>query len=693
MAESTLCQLAKEGNFDIIPLGAVAAARATGTKKGNTQKGKICPLARETKSIVVRVGRRSLCGDSILLAGFHSSPLTRKPVVMDEIKAGTKIHQYIVGQLIGEGGAGAVYRAQVENLGRKVALKIFLPIFSQDTEAIIRFKREASASAQLNHPNIIPVYDFGKFGETYYLTMPLLEEGSLADRLIEGPLAVADGVEYALQVCQGLLVAHEAGIIHRDIKPENILFYKGRVALADFGLSFRKEDPSLTMAGSRVGTPIYMSPEQAKGLTSDERTDIYAVGLLLYEMLSGKLPFPEDIGCAQLMSQIIKGEGIPLEKRLSLPGDLEYIIKKCMHTRKVMRHQTVQDLIRDLQSFQQGVPLKKTGPSEGTKTSRRLSMYKKNQREASPLPLILTAFGAVLVVVLLVFLMTSSKSTRTASLQKKKKAYPFNKGEQKGTGSFSLPKKDPPIKRDPLSITPLNDPNKKNVNGTGETNNPLEEDPLIERDPIFQQDPLIKKDPFNPDPKNPSRKLWTPVLGGEWKVDKNLIIGTGRGMGEFSLACLRHSSKVYRYFELSVKLQMLSGTPGRYAGVFITEKDDYNKGLIYIADDDSVFQRYAQQDPEGYKKLIAQVGKDVKILRFAFYLQGRWKHLRDVILSFKRGSWVELKVRHYRGLLTVWVNGQKAAEMKTQPFEGSLGLIKYYDAEVKYRDFQVRELR
>jgi len=206
---------------------------------------------------------------------------------------GTRVGSYEIVERLGGGGMAVVYRAIQQPLGREVALKALSPELFQDDGFVKRFEAEAKTLAKLDHPNILPIYDFELSDGMAYLTMPLIRGGTLRDILNRGPLDTLSAWRYLREIGDGLQHAHDAGIIHRDLKPTNVLIHTdGRAMLADFGLARGAGQPThLTTVGLAIGTPGYMAPEQVMGHDVDRRADIYAMGVLTFEMLTGRLPF------------------------------------------------------------------------------------------------------------------------------------------------------------------------------------------------------------------------------------------------------------------------------------------------------------------------------------------------------------------------------------------------------------------
>src|SRR6185369_11408222 len=234
------------------------------------------------------------------------------------VTAARKIGPYEVLEQIGAGGMGVVYRARDPRLNREVAIKVLPASFSADADRLQRFAQEARAAAALNHPNILAIYDIGESGDAPYVVSELLEGETLRDRLRSGPLSIRKAIDYAMQIARGLTAAHDKGIVHRDLKPENLFITNdGRVKILDFGLaklihpeegSASGEAPTVqvaTDAGVVMGTVGYMSPEQVRGKAADHRSDLFAFGAILYEMLSGKRAFHGETP-ADTMSAILK---------------------------------------------------------------------------------------------------------------------------------------------------------------------------------------------------------------------------------------------------------------------------------------------------------------------------------------------------------------------------------------------------
>src|SRR5580704_12760728 len=269
---------------------------------------------------------------------------------------GTKLGPYEILGPLGAGGMGEVYRAKDSRLGRDVALKVLPESFAREGDRLRRFEQEARAVAALNHPNILAVFDIGQHDGSPFLVSELLEGETLRAVLDRGSVPQRKTIEYGVQIAHGLAAAHEKGIVHRDLKPENVFVTKdGRIKILDFGLAKLAQktgtdsgDITLTSehtaAGVVMGTASYMAPEQVRGETADPRTDIFAFGAVLYEMLSGVRAFRRDTA-AETMTAVLKDD--PPE--LSDPGrmvssTLERIVRRCLEKSPDQRFQSARDL-------------------------------------------------------------------------------------------------------------------------------------------------------------------------------------------------------------------------------------------------------------------------------------------------------------------------------------------------------------
>jgi eukaryotic-like serine/threonine-protein kinase len=285
---------------------------------------------------------------------------------MMAIAAGTRFGRYEIRSLIRKGGMGEVYLAQDTQLRRPVAIKLLPPEFTQDTERLHRFEHESYAASSLNHPNILTIHEIGSQGRLHYIATEYIDGESLRDRLHHSRIQLREVLEVAIQVASALSAAHQAGIIHRDIKPENIMLRRdGYVKVLDFGLAkLADSDPKQEQAedtptrvmvktdpGVVLGTSFYMSPEQARALEVDARTDIWSLGCVIYEMVSGRMPF-EGPTTGDVIGLILHKEPLPLARYgPEIPAELDRIVTKALEKDREERYQVVKDLALDLKKL------------------------------------------------------------------------------------------------------------------------------------------------------------------------------------------------------------------------------------------------------------------------------------------------------------------------------------------------------
>jgi eukaryotic-like serine/threonine-protein kinase len=292
-----------------------------------------------------------------------------------QLQPGKSFGHYEIIRLIGKGGMGEVYLAQDTNLGRKVALKLLPAEFTQDAERVRRFMQEARAASLLNHPNILTIHEIGQIDQRHFIVSEFVEGETLRQQLARGPLDLQAALEVAVQVASALAAAHQAGIVHRDIKPENIVLRPdGLLKVLDFGLAklSRKDEggglkdeastllqphpstfspPPSTIPGIVMGTPRYMSPEQARGMKLDHRTDIFSLGVLLYEMLAGRRPF-EGATISDVIAALLTTEPSPLREHCATASaELERIVGKCLAKECEARYQSAEELSAELKTL------------------------------------------------------------------------------------------------------------------------------------------------------------------------------------------------------------------------------------------------------------------------------------------------------------------------------------------------------
>jgi serine/threonine-protein kinase len=385
-------------------LGLQGEARAAHLAKvcGNDEQ-----LRVEVERLLAAHERESSFIDSPILA--EAAALTDDGI---ESPVGRRIGHYKIVSLLGRGGMGEVYLAEDSRLERKVALKVLPAAFTQNQDRVRRFEREAKAASALNHPNILTIHEIGEVDGAHYIVSEFVEGETLRALIERGRLGVSQAMAIADQVAGALGVAHQAGIIHRDIKPENVMARPdGLVKVLDFGLAKLTERPAAmaevdsqaetiarlsTEPGVVMGTVSYMSPEQARGLKVDHRTDIFSLGVMLYEMVAGRRPF-EGATTSDVIAALLTAEPPPLRGIASqAPVELERITEKCLAKERGTRYQSAKELIAELMMVQT------SSQTEGAAARRRIEGV--GARLASPRWPLMAALAALLIVGLVWFL-------------------------------------------------------------------------------------------------------------------------------------------------------------------------------------------------------------------------------------------------------------------------------------------------
>ena len=258
--------------------------------------------------------------------------------------------RYEILQILGEGGMGAVYKARDRELNRMVALKVIRPDLAGNQAIIDRFKQELLLATQVTHKNVIRIYDLSEADGMKFITMEYVEGEDLRGLMQQkGKLTPEEAVEIMQQTCRALEAAHSAGIIHRDLKPQNIMRDKtGRILVMDFGLARTLEGDGMTQTGALVGTMDYMSPEQALGKDLDQRSDVFALGLIFYELLTGKMPYKADSVVASLLKRTQERAAPVSSHDASIPKPLSNIVGKCMEPDVKLRYQSSAEILADL---------------------------------------------------------------------------------------------------------------------------------------------------------------------------------------------------------------------------------------------------------------------------------------------------------------------------------------------------------
>ena len=266
--------------------------------------------------------------------------------------------RYRLERKLGSGGMADVWLAEDQELGRHVAVKILHERYANDEQFVERFRREATHAAGLSHPNIVSIYDRGVAGGSYYIVMEYIEGRTLKELIVtRGPCPVPVAISYTRQILAALRYAHKNGIIHRDIKPHNVLVDReGRVKVADFGIA-RAGASEMTEAGSIVGTAQYLSPEQARGAPVDESSDLYSTGIVLYELLTGTVPFTGETPVEIAMKHLSQTPEAPSARRPDIPHDLDLVVLRALAKEPAERYRTAAELDRDLELVARGDPV------------------------------------------------------------------------------------------------------------------------------------------------------------------------------------------------------------------------------------------------------------------------------------------------------------------------------------------------
>src|SRR5579863_5815007 len=264
-----------------------------------------------------------------------------------QLSSGTVIgDRYEILQLLGQGGMGAVYKVRDKELDRIVALKLIRPEFAGNPEILRRFKQELILARQVTHKNVIRIFDLGMADGRKFITMDYVEGRDLKSVLVErGKLPPDEAVPIIQQVCRGLEAAHTEGVVHRDLKPQNIMVdADGRVWVMDFGLARSMETVGITRTGALMGTPDYMSPEQARGEKVDARSDLFSLGIIFYEMLTGRLPFQAETMMATLLKRVQEKAIPPIALDPAIPPHINRVVMKCLEADVTKRYQAIDEI-------------------------------------------------------------------------------------------------------------------------------------------------------------------------------------------------------------------------------------------------------------------------------------------------------------------------------------------------------------
>jgi beta-lactam-binding protein with PASTA domain/predicted Ser/Thr protein kinase len=295
--------------------------------------------------------------------------------------------RYRIIRKLGSGGMANVYLAEDQELGRRVAIKILNDRHANDDQFVERFRREAKNAAGLSHPNIVSIYDRGEAEGTYYIAMEYLDGRSLKELIVSrGPAPIHVAIDYTRKILDALRFAHRNGIVHRDIKPHNVIVDpEGRAKVTDFGIA-RAGTSQMTEVGSIIGTAQYLSPEQAKGAPVDQTSDLYSVGIVLYELLTGKVPFSGDSPVEIAMKHISATPDPPSTLRPEVPEDLDMVVLRALAKTPEQRYQSAEEMDRDLARVAEGVAISRETEEAATQILSRAHMTPATMVAAPPRP-------------------------------------------------------------------------------------------------------------------------------------------------------------------------------------------------------------------------------------------------------------------------------------------------------------------
>src|SRR5947208_8532528 len=337
------------------------------------------PGADDAATIVGPKDSAGTAGRSVFASGLSDSDAALiGSTPLPPLERGTLLAsgRYEILEILGQGAMGAVYKAKDRELDRLVAIKVIQPELANSRVMLKRFKQELILARQITHKNVVRIFDIGETEGMKFITMEYIDGGDLTSLIVERQtLHPLEAVDIGRQICQALDAAHSEGVVHRDLKPQNIMMdHTGRVVVMDFGIAQSKEMPGMTMTGALMGTPEYMSPEQAKGEKTDLRADIFAVGIIIYEMLTGKIPFKADTVVETMYKRTRERPVPPIELDASIPLQANQVIMKCLEPAVEDRYQSVKEVLKDLEVFD---PEKKVGALGRAKVRlRKVSRYR-----------------------------------------------------------------------------------------------------------------------------------------------------------------------------------------------------------------------------------------------------------------------------------------------------------------------------